>query len=229
MQTVVLVMMLLVCFNFMLKQTYSKRWAVGVITVVLALFVGLMWPYAIEQSKTQIADWLSNPQLMLDTSVVLSVEVCVQMAFCMLAVHMLTGGLVQRCMLWMYRILRWFPGVLIFPVMFSVLVTLIFAYPGVSFSLLAWGMAVAILILIPAGTILLRWLIPEKELRLELLFLTNALLAILGIVATVNGRTAMSGISEIEWGAFLGLVGLVIAGGFCGMCWRKYKLTKFKD
>ena len=48
MQTVVLVMMLLVCFNFMLKQTYSKRWAVGVITVVLALFVGLMWPYAIE-------------------------------------------------------------------------------------------------------------------------------------------------------------------------------------
>ena len=87
MQTVVVILMLLVCFNFMLKQTYSKRWAVGVTTLICALFVGNMWPYAIEQSKTQIADWLANPALMLDTSVILSIEVCIQMAFCMMAVH----------------------------------------------------------------------------------------------------------------------------------------------
>ena len=61
METVVVVLMILVCFNFMLKQTYRKWWSVAVIAVVCALFVGLIWPYAIEQSKTQIADWLSNP------------------------------------------------------------------------------------------------------------------------------------------------------------------------
>jgi hypothetical protein len=33
-----------------------------------------------------------------------------------------------------------------------------------------------------------RWLVPEKELRLEVFFLSNALIAILGIIATVNGR-----------------------------------------
>ena len=75
METVVFVLMILVCFNFMLKQTYRKLRSVLVISVICALFVGLMWPYAIEQSKTQIADWLANPALMLDTSVVLSVEV----------------------------------------------------------------------------------------------------------------------------------------------------------
>ena len=76
METVVFVLMILVCFNFMLKQTYRKLRSVLVISRHLcALFVGLMWPYAIEQSKTQIADWLANPALMLDTSVVLSVEV----------------------------------------------------------------------------------------------------------------------------------------------------------
>ena len=32
-----------------------------------------------------------------------------------------------------------------------------------------------------------------RDLRLELFFLTNALVAILGIVATVNGRTAVEG------------------------------------
>ena len=75
METVVFVLMILVCFNFMLKQTYRKLRSVLVISVICALFVGLMWPYAIEQSKTQIVDWLANPELILDSSGVLCVYV----------------------------------------------------------------------------------------------------------------------------------------------------------
>ena len=74
MDTVVLVLMLLTAFNFLLKQTFWKLIAVGIITAICAVFAGLMWPYAIEQSKTQIANWLSNQLLMLDTSVLLSVD-----------------------------------------------------------------------------------------------------------------------------------------------------------
>ena len=130
METVVVVLMILVCFNFMMKQTFRKRGSVAAIAVVATLFVGLMWPYAIQQSKTQIADWLANVQLMLDTSVVLTVEVALQMAFCMLAVHVLTTGPVKKRTLWAYRALRWFPGILIFPVLFSGLVYLIFSFPA---------------------------------------------------------------------------------------------------
>lgn len=226
MKTVVLVLMILVCFNFMLKQTYRKWWSVVVIAVVCALFVGLMWPWAIEQSKTQIADWLANPALMLDTSVVLSIEVALQMSFCMLAVHIQTTGPIKRRTLWTYKFLRWFPGILIFPVLFSGLVALIFSFPGASFSLIAWGMAAAVLVLIPVGSWLLRWLLPEKELRLELLFLCNALIAILGIIATVNGRTAMTHDTEVDWGALGGLVGIVVVGALLGMLIRKIKMIK---
>ncbi len=226
MQTVVIILILLVCFNFMLKQTYSKRWTVGITSIVCALFVGNMWPYAIEQSKTQIADWLGNPQLMLDTSVILSIDVCTQMAFCMLAVHMLTGGVAKPRTLWMYRVLRWFPGLMFFPVLFSMLVALIFAFPGKEFSTIAWCLAAAILVAIPLGTIGLRWLLPEKELRLELLFITNALTAILGIVATVNGRTAVNGISEVDWSALAGLLVLVLGGGTAGLIIRRFKINK---
>lgn len=225
METVVVVLMILVCFNFMLKQTYRKQWSVATIAVVCALFVGLVRPYAIEQSKTQIADWLANPALMLDTSVILSLEVVLQMAFCMLAAHVLTTGPIKKRTLWAYRALRWFPGILIFPVLFSGLVYLIFSFPGVSFSLIAWSMAGGVLVLIPAGTLFLRWLLPEKELRLELLFLTNALTAILGIIATVNGRTAVAGISEVDWSALGGLIGLLILGGLIGLIIRKRKVT----
>lgn len=225
METVVVVLMILVCFNFMLKQTYRKQWSVATVAVVCALFVGLVRPYAIEQSKTQIADWLANPALMLDTSVILSLEVVLQMAFCMLAAHVLTTGPIKKRTLWAYRALRWFPGILIFPVLFSGLVYLIFSFPGVSFSLIAWSMAGGVLVLIPAGTLFLRWLLPEKELRLELLFLTNALTAILGIIATVNGRTAVAGISEVDWSALGGLIGLLILGGLIGLIIRKRKVT----
>jgi hypothetical protein len=225
METVVVVLMILVCFNFMLKQTYRKQWSVITIAIISALFVGLIWPYAIEQSKTQIADWLANPTLMLDTSVILSIEVVLQMAFCMLAAHMLTTGPIKKRTLWAYRALRWFPGILIFPVLFSGLVYLIFSFPGVSFAFIAWTMAASVLILIPVGTLFLRWFLPEKELRLEILFLTNALMAILGIIATVNGRTAVSGISEVDWNALGGLIGLLILGGCLGLIIRKRKVT----
>ena len=106
MNTVVLVLMLLTAFNFLLKQTFWKVIAVCVIAAICAAFAGLMWPYAIEQSKTQIANWLSNQPLMLDTAVLLSVEVCVQMAYAMLAVHVANDYPVKPRMIVMYRFLR---------------------------------------------------------------------------------------------------------------------------
>ena len=46
---------------------------------------------------------------MLDTSVLLSVEVCIQMAYAMLAVHVANDYPVKPRMILMYRFLRWFP------------------------------------------------------------------------------------------------------------------------
>lgn len=226
METVVFVLMILVCFSFMLKQTYRKNRSVAVIAVVCALFTGLMWPYAIEQSKTQIADWLADTALMLDTAVLLTLEVILQMTFCMLAAHVQTSGPLRKRTLWMYRALRWFPGILIFPVLFSALVALIFAFPGVSFSLLSWSMAAGVLILIPVGTWLLRRAMPEKDVRLELLFLVNALIAVLGVVATVNGRTAVAGISGADWSALAALVVIIVLGALAGFVAYRIKLKK---
>lgn len=219
MKTVVLVLMLLTAFNFLMKQTFWKVIAVGIIAAICAVFAGLMWPFAIEQSKAQIANWLGNQPLMLDTSVILSIEVRLQMAYAMLAVHVANDYPVKPRTIVMYRFLRWFPGLLIFPVIFSGLVYLIFAFPGTSFQTIAWSYAAFILIAIPSGRYLLIYLLPEKELRLELFFLTNALVAILGIVATVNGKTSAAGISEIDWKALLGVIVIAMAGAVLGLIW----------
>ena len=212
METVVLVMMMLVCFNYILKQTYRKPYAVVFSAAVCALFTGSMWRYAIEQSKSQVSVWLSDSALMLDAAVVLTLEVAVQMAFCILAAHIQTSGKVKPRTIWAYRILRWFPGVLIFPVLFSLLVTVIFALPGVPFPTVAWSLAGAVLVMLTGGIYGMKWLLPEKEIRLELLFLSNALIAVLGVIATVNGRTAVAGISEVEWPALAGVCVLLVIG-----------------
>ena len=222
METIVLVLMILVCFSFMLKQSFRKLLSVGVIALVAALFSGLMWPVAIEQSRSQIEAWLANPQLMLDTSVVLSVEVALQMAFCIMAVNIQTEGHIKRWRLTVYKLLRWFPGVLIFPVLFSALVYAVFSFPGYSFPAVAWSLAAAVLIIIPAGSWLIRKTLPEKEIRLELLFIANALIGIFGIVATVNGRTAVEGIAEVHWGALAGIAGMTLGGLISG--WIYYLL-----
>ena len=226
METVVLVMMMLVCFNYIMKQTYRKKYAVVCSAIVCALFMGLMWPYAVEQSKSQIAGWLSDSALMLDVAVILTLEVAVQMAFCVLSAHIQTTVEVKPLTLWIYRILRWFPGVLIFPVLFSLLVSLIFALPGTSFQLVAWSAAAAVFVAIPIATYGVKRLLPEKEIRLEALFLSNALIAILGVVGTVNGHTAVAGISEVDLAALAGVCGLVVLGLIGGFIQHGIRLKR---
>lgn len=217
METVVLVMMTVVCFNYLLKQTWRKPFFVALSAVVCALFVGLAWPWAIEQSKNQIAGWLADSALMLDMAVLLTLEVALQMTFCVVAAHIHTAGRVKPSVVWIYRLLRWFPGLLVFPVLFSLLVAAIFALPGVSFPLTAWSLAAVVAAVIPLGRWALKLLLPEKEIRLELLFLTNALIAILGIIATVNGRTAVAGITSVDWPSLGGVMAFVAAGLLLGM------------
>ncbi len=153
---------------------------------------------------------------MLDTAVVLTIEVGIQIAYCIMAVHLMNTGKVSRLTLITYKLLRWFPGLLIFPVLFHIETMCMFWLTGVEFTTIAYGLAGVILLAVPVLTWGCKWLIPERELRLEVFFLSNALIAVLGVIATVNGKTAVEGVSEVNVGAFLGIVGLVLLGGIVG-------------
>ena len=222
-------MIILVCFNFVLKQTYRKTWMVGAITVVCALFMVFSWQFAIEQSKTQLQDWLNNQHLMLDVAVVLSIEVIIQISYCIMSVHLMNSGKLKMRTLIAYRLLRWFPGILVFPVLFHIETMCMFWLTGIDFAIIAYALAAGIAVLIPVLTWSIKWLIPEKELRLEIFFLTNALVALLGIIATVNGRTAVDGISEVNIDSLLGFAALLVCGGISGFVYYRIKFWKYSS
>ena len=219
METAVTVLMILIAMSFILKQSFSKPYAVLAAAAVLALFTGLMWPLAIEQSKSRISEWLADTSLMLDVAVVLSVEVLLQIAFCITAANISTDGELPKWKILTYKALRWFPGVLIFPVLFSALVYSVFALPGNDFRLTAWVLAGIVLCVVPLGAWMFRKAVPEKDLRLELLFILNALIAIFGIIATVNGQTVAAGTTDVDWKAFGGVVIITLAGAAAGLLW----------
>ena len=98
--------------------------------------------------------------------------------------------------------------------------------PGKSFPLIAWSLAAIVLVIIPAGRMLLKKLLPEEELRIELLFLLNAAAAIIGTIATVNGRTAVEGNTSVNIGALSGILILVLTGISAGYLLRRYRISK---
>ena len=203
METVILVLMLVVIFMTWLKLTFLKMWQIIVVAVICSLFIGFSWPYAIQQSRNEISEWLGNQRLMLDTSVLLTIEVFWQMAYCMLSGKLLYGETVSRRTIWIYRILRFFPGLLIFPVLFYLQIQVMYQISGVDFAIVSWSLALIVFVAVIGGSYLLKWFLPQKSLRLEVLFLSSSLVLILGIVTTVNGTTSFKGTEPIEWNALL--------------------------
>lgn len=237
MQTLVLCLMVAVSLSTVLKLSLATP-RIRIATIALcALFVAVAWPWAVEQSKTQIESWLANTDLMRDTAVVLSFDVAVMLAFCWNSAIPQAQSTtdadassesslrqwqkrVTRCILTLY------PGLLIVPVLFSLEVTTIFALPGWDFSLVAYLLAAVVGIGLVAFTYGWQLLLPERELRYELLFLLNVLIAILGIIATVNGRTAVAAVGAVDWLALAGVVGFFLVFALIGFGVTRRKLLR---
>lgn len=226
METVILVLMLVVIFMTWLKLTFLKMWQIIVVAVICSLFIGFSWPYAIQQSRNEISEWLGNQRLMLDTSVLLTIEVFWQMAYCMLSGKLLYGEEVSRRTIWIYRILRFFPGLLIFPVLFYLQIQVMYQISGVDFAIVSWSLALIVFVAVIGGSYLLKWFLPQKSLRLEVLFLSSSLVLILGIVTTVNGTTSFKGAEPIEWNALLAFCVLTFVCAVIG--YFKFQIRKSK-
>ena len=213
METIVYILFMLVCFSFLLKQTFVNTLQLSITAVAAMVFTGFAWHVAILQSSTEIAAWLANTDLVRDISVVLNIDVLLSMAFCE---H------VGRKSRWLYAFLRFFPGIMIVPTLFALLVETIFVFPGEDFSLIAWTLGGVFCVAILLLTYAIKRLLPETFLRLELLFLCNLLIALVGIVATVNGKTAVVGTDSTNFGALAGTLALVVVVGIVGMLWQRW-------
>ncbi len=222
METVVMLIMLLVGLSFLLKLSFMRPLPMIAEAAVIALVAVGSTDAAALQSKSQIGEWLQSPGLMLDVAVLLTVDVAAQIAFCIVSV----GGRGSLGMRILRGALLYFPGLLIFPVVFYLLVQLIFALTGTGFATVGYTLGASLLAGCPLVALGVRFLLPEPPLRLELIFDLNCIIALLGIIATVNGRTATVGVNEVSLPALGTIAALLLCGAAAGFFLYHRKINK---
>ena len=62
-----------------------------------------------------------------------------------------------------------------------------------------------------------RYLLPEDSERFEVIFYINCIIGLLGIIATVNGRTATRGVNEVNIYSLLAIIGIAVIGSIIGL------------
>ena len=72
--------------------------------------------------------------------------------------------------------------------MFYLLTAMLFSFTGADFSTIGYGLGAVIAVASPTLALGLKALLPDRFSRLELIFYLNCIVAMLGVVATVNGR-----------------------------------------
>lgn len=178
------ILMLFIVIKTLLKLSFWKMWKIILFAAVSTIFVIVAEQFAILQSKTQIADYLSNREYLQDAAVLISLESVLAISFCFTAFKIFLGKQSKK---W-HALLIYFPGVLIFPVLFFVLTQSVFSFPGTNFKTVTYIVALITFLIISLGSLGFKYFLPEREFRLEVHFLVSLFVMGIGLLTTVNGQ-----------------------------------------
>ena len=220
MEQLIFILMLFVVINCAFKLSLWKWWQTGIYGLIIAVFTVLSYPYAILQSKIQIADYLQNTVALQNMAVIITLESAFCFGFCVTYLR----GLYGKKNVWWTKLLWWYPGLLLFPVMFYGLTEAIFTFVGISFTSVTYTVATLAFIAILLIPRLVKYLVPEKDLRLEIHFLLNLFICILGLLTTVNGKTVYAAVDEpVNWNAIILALTLFVGLFVIGYVWDYFK------
>ena len=82
MQLIISVLILFILINCVLKLSFWRIWQAALFGAVCGAFVIATYPYAILQSKTQLADYLQNTTTLQNMAVIITLESVVCFAYC---------------------------------------------------------------------------------------------------------------------------------------------------
>lgn len=185
MEYVIHLLMGFIALSFILKIGFYPRWGVWLAGICSSIFLLSIGEWATEQSATEIAALFTSQSQMLTFSVYITLEAFIMIAFCFncLAQTSPHQTLFQKAV---NRICNLYPGLLMTLVLAYLLPQLYFTFSGISFRLITIVCSVSIFILIPLVDHLLRSILRETRLRLEMLFITNLFIVLLNIIITGN-------------------------------------------
>jgi len=197
METIITVLMLFVVLNCAMRLSLWKWWQRIVFSAVLAAFVFWSQKYAVLQSKTQMADYLQNTVALQNMAVIVTIESAANFGFC---ACWFSDAYIGGKARWWQTLLKWYPSLLVFPVMFYVLTQTMFTAIGVDFGVTSTAVAAATLILLPLLAEGLKWMVADSDGRVEIHVLLSCMVCVLGLISTVTGKMVYhANEAPIDW------------------------------
>ncbi len=220
MEYIIHILMLFIAINFVLKLSFWKWWQSLVFIILFSLFILWAKQFAILQSKTQLRDFMMNVDALKNLAVIITIESSIHLFYSFIVLSNKFGTKGKK---WLMAF-HWYPGLLIFPVIFYFLTQAIFTFSGVSFNTITYLIALLVLLAIPLLRKGIKILIPETEFRLEIHFLVSLFVAFIGLLSTVNGNVTYAATEQKYNVKTLILAFSIFAFAFfIGYAWNKYK------
>ncbi len=231
MEEIIVILLFTALIAAWLQCSLLSRWFGLVLGLSLAFFSYLIYPLTIEQNSFLIQKVLQNKVLLQNLALVQVLE-----AVILLLVHMLillpqyyspnppSGGFRKG----LQKAVFFFPGVVLFPAVFYFQLRFFLLDTGLDFSEAAIAFAVLTVLITAAGPVLFKFLLQQKELRLELKFFIHLLQ--IGLAVIINASQQSAGdFSSHQSAPLMPLltVSLVMAAGvFTGYFLYNRKLKK---
>lgn len=193
MKYILLLLILFITLNTLIKLSFWKYWQVAILAAIAGLFVIAVAPAAASQSKTQLTAWLQTPSIMQNLAVLITFETIINLTFAFIRLRKVLGTKVKPYVIYP---LNTYPGLLLFPVLFYTLAQLFYQLPGYGFTVVATTYAAGIFVVMQLLIWGLKKIAPEDDLRLEILFIINLFVCIIGLISTVNGETAYAPVKQ---------------------------------
>lgn len=202
MELIVQSLMLLICLVASIKLSHTPRPVAWAYALLAGAFVYWTSDWAASQTRGGIAAYVDNRELREYIAILVTLESMLFVLFAFVSFRGKDGQTFKATSArhWLQMALLCYPPLLVFPVLLYAQTNLIFALPGVDFSLLSMAMAGGVLVLFVTLPYLIRLLLPEREMRLEVLFLSSLFVFVMGLITTVDDRLTYAAPEyELPW------------------------------
>lgn len=220
MESIIFLLVFFACVVSVVKQSFNPWWLSLVWYVLLSAFLLYVGPIATEQSKVQFNAWIHDRHVMQDMAALVSIDAILLIAY---VTMMLMSPSRRLRVIYGRGMLAVYPGLLVVPALFYLLIYTIFALPGVSFDAITYTFA---------GLPIVLWLVsigvkrvaPLTDFRLEILLISSLFMTLCGLITTVDTSITyppIAGSGNLwAWVAGIGVFVLLL---LVGLLWYRYK------
>ncbi len=216
MQTLIIILFILAFLSLTLQLSLiEKKFSTIIFYVLAVVILYFLYPYAIEQSYAKFKSLIQNAHIMSNIMVLQIVECLLGLLFSIFLIRTYYKERVYK----FFKFFNYFPGLIIFPAIFYAESAVFLNISGMDFQFLAIMIALVLPAIIIGMKIIIKFLIPEYDLRLELKFILHILQLVTAVIISINlfKLPTANVVSDFHISQLLVFFGLVLVFGMVGV------------